>query len=83
MDERCRKDDLQPGAYVKDHTTLRMFEVAGEPGYQVKLIDVASPIDKPHIVQWLTASALKRLELVRHAPCLDDLATTEEWGSAG
>jgi hypothetical protein len=77
----CRKDELQPGAYMKDTTTYKLYEVAGEPGRETKLIDVASPIDDPTTVEFLTVNALKRLELVQPAPSLEGVASVEEWGS--
>ena len=49
----------------------------------VKLIDVSTDVDQPKVTNMLLVNALKRLELVRAAPCLDDLATVDEWGEAG
>jgi len=64
-----------------------MYEVVNQYGAlmqrAVRLIDVASDDDQPRVTNMLLVNALKRLELVRAAPCVDDIATAQEWGEAG
>ena len=79
----CHKDDLQPGAYFSDATTRKLYELQYQVNNVVKLADAARPVDDPSITSLLVPQALKRLELVRAAPCLDDVATAAEWGEAG
>ena len=79
----CRREELQPGAYFSDKTTRKLYELHGQVNNVVKLADAGKPIDEPAITSLLVPQALKRLELVRAAPCLDDLATADEWGEAG
>ena len=79
----CRREELQPGAYFSDSTTRKLYELQYQVNNVVKLADAGRPIDDPAITSLLVPQALKRLELVRAAPCLDDLATVDEWGEAG
>jgi hypothetical protein len=83
----CRSSDLEPWAYVQDTTNGKLYEVGCQYGAlmqrAVKLIDVSTDVDQPKVTNMLLVNALKRLELVRAAPCLDDLATVDEWGEAG
>lgn len=75
-----RREELAPGAYVADPTTNGLYEVGLTVQNVVKLIDVKSPIDDPHLMSLLLPAALKRLELVRAAPHVDETASIEEWG---
>ncbi len=79
----CKRAELEPGAYLSDPTTSRLFEVRDADPRTVHLIDVRSPIDDPTVVGMLTENAVRRLELVRAAPCLDDTASAEEFGAMG
>lgn len=79
----CKHNELQPGAVMVDTTTKRLYEVSVFTGRTTRLIDVASPIDDPFGVEFLTSSAVKRLELVRQAPCVDDVASVLEFGGMG
>jgi hypothetical protein len=83
----CRSSDLSPWAYVQDTTNGKLYEVGTQYGAltqrAVKLIDVSSDIDQPKTTDMLLANALKRLELVRPAPCVSDLASIEEFGPLG
>jgi hypothetical protein len=79
----CKPAELEPGAYVSDPSTSRLFEVQDADKRQVHLIDVRSPIDDPTVIGMLTDNALRRLELVRPAPCLADTASEAGYGAMG
>jgi hypothetical protein len=83
----CRSSDLEPWAYVQDTTNGKLYEVSKQYGAltqrAVKLIDVSSDVDQPKTTDMLLANALKRLELVRPAPNVADLASIEEFGPLG
>src|SRR4051812_21730578 len=55
----CHPAELEPGAYVSDPETSRLFEVQDADQRQVHLIDVRSPIDDPTVIGMLTDNALK------------------------
>jgi hypothetical protein len=74
---------LKPGAYLLDPATREFYEVATVDERTTCLIDARSPVDEPARKSWLTANVLRRLELFRHAPCVDDVASVAEFGPLG
>lgn len=79
----CRHADLKPGAVLSDRTTRKLYEVVDAQPRTTKLVDVASPVDDPRGVEFLTVNAISRLELVRPAPSFDGIASPEEFGPLG
>lgn len=82
-----RSSDLAPWAYVQDTTCGKLYEVGTQYGAltqrAVRLIDVNSPIEHPRVTNMLLSNALKRLELVRAAPNVNDIASVAEFGPLG
>jgi hypothetical protein len=77
------QEALKPGAYLLDPSTRQFYEVATVDERTTCLIDARSPVDEPELKSWLTVNVLKRLELFRHAPNLDDVASVAEFGPLG
>jgi len=77
----CSRNELQPGAYVADTQTKELYEVEAQINNMVRLIDVRSPVDDPtRRSVAMSATNLKRFELVRHARSLEEFASVEEYG---
>ena len=79
----CHKDDLRPGAYFSDHTTRKLYELTAQVNNVVKLNDAGAPLDKPRVTSLQVGQALQRLELVRAAPNIEDIASVVEFGPLG